>query len=85
MELIAVIGIFALVSFLITVVIRRAYRMTALVVGTVPAALVAMENVAELANPLSWFILLPIWGIGVTGGLIGAWLARMVHASWRRA
>ncbi|HYG30928.1 MAG TPA: hypothetical protein VD887_12020 [Allosphingosinicella sp.] len=85
MELIAVIGIFALVSFLISVVIRRAYRMTALVVGTVPAALVAMENVAALANPLSWFILLPIWAIGVAGGLIGAWLARMVHARWRRA
>lgn len=85
MELIAVVGIFALVSFLITVIIRRAYRMTALVIGTVPAAMVAIENVPALANPLSWFVLLPIWAVGVTGGLIGAWLARMVHARWRRA
>lgn len=85
MELIAVVGIFALVSFLITVIIRRAYRMTAMVVGTIPAAIVAIENVPELANPLSWLVLLPIWAIGVTGGLIGSWLARMVHARWRRA
>ena len=85
MELIAVVGIFALISFSITVILRRAYRMTAMVVGTVPAAMVAIENVPALVNPLSWFVLLPIWAIGVTGGLIGAWLARMVHARWRRA
>jgi uncharacterized membrane protein YfcA len=83
--MIAIVGIFVLVTFLITVLMRRAYLTTALVVGTVPAAMVAMENVPALANPLSWFVLLPIWAVGVTGGLIGAWLARMVHARWRRA
>jgi hypothetical protein len=85
MGIIAVVGIFVLITFLITVIIRRAYWMTALVVGTVPAVLVAMENVPALANPLSWFVLLPIWAVGVSGGLIGAWLARMVHAHWRSA
>jgi hypothetical protein len=83
--MIAVVGIFVLVTFLITVVMRRAYLATALAVGTVPAAMVAMENVPALANPLSWIVLLPIWAVGVTGGLIGAGLARMVHARWRRA
>jgi hypothetical protein len=85
MGMIAVVGIFVLVTFVITVVTRRAYWTTALAVGTVPAVMVAMENVAALANPLSWIILLPIWAVGVAGGLIGAWLAWMVHARWRRA
>jgi hypothetical protein len=51
--MIAIVGIFVLVTFLITVLMRRAYLTTALVVGTVPAAMVAMENVPALANPLS--------------------------------
>ena len=85
MGIIAIVGIFVLITFLITVIIRRAYLATALTVGTVPAAMVAMDNVPALANPLSWFVLLPIWAVGVTGGLIGAWLARMVHAYWRSA
>lgn len=85
MGMIAVVGLFVLVTFLITVVTRRSYWTTALAVGTVPAAMVAIENLPALANPLSWVILLPIWAVGVAGGLIGAWLAKMVHARWRRA
>jgi hypothetical protein len=76
---------FVLVTFLITVITRRAYRTTALVVGSIPFAIVAIENVPELINPLSWLILLPILAFGLAGSLSGAWLARMVHARWRRA
>lgn len=85
MGLIAIFGGFALVAFLVTVIARRAYTATALVIGSIPAAVVAIENLPELLNPLSWFILLPIWALGVTGALVGAWLARMVHSYWRSA
>lgn len=85
MGALVIFAIFVLVTFLITVVTRRAYRSTALVVGSIPFAIVALENVPELINPLSWLILLPILAFGVAGALTGAWLARMVHARWRRA
>ncbi|HEX8217456.1 MAG TPA: hypothetical protein VF577_08315 [Allosphingosinicella sp.] len=85
MGALVIFAIFVLITFLITVITRRAYRMTALVVGSIPFAIVALENVPELINPLSWVILLPILAFGIAGGLTGAWLARMVHARWRRA
>ena len=83
--MLVIFAIFVLVTFLITVITRRAYRSTALVVGSIPFAIVALENVPGLLNPLAWIILLPILAFGIAGGLTGAWLARMVHARWRRA
>ena len=85
MGMLVIFAIFVLVSFLITVITRRAYWRTGLIVGSIPFAIVALENVRELINPLSWVILLPILAFGIAGGLTGAWLARMVHARWRRA
>lgn len=85
MGALVIFAIFVMITFLITVITRRAYRSTALVVGSIPFAIVALENVPELINPLSWVILLPILAFGIAGGLTGAWLARMVHARWRRA
>jgi uncharacterized membrane protein YfcA len=83
--LLVIFAIFVLVTFLITVVTRRAYRTTALVVGSIPFAIVAVGNVPALIDPLSWVVLLPILAFGILGGLTGAWLAKMVHARWRRA
>ena len=85
MGMLVIFAIFVLVAFLICVIMRRAYWTTGLAVGSIPFAIVALENVPELINPLSWVILLPILAFGVAGGLTGAWLARLVHARWRRA
>ena len=85
MGMLVIFAVFVLVTFLITVIIRRAYWRMGLMVGSIPFAIVAIENVRELINPLSWIILLPILAFGIAGSLTGAWLARMVHASWRRA
>lgn len=85
MGMIAVFGIFVLVAFLVTVIIRRAYWTTGLIVGSVPAALVAVESPAAMINPLSWPVMLSLWGFCCAGGLTGAWLAKLVHAHWRRA
>ncbi|HYJ31472.1 MAG TPA: hypothetical protein VEW25_14165 [Allosphingosinicella sp.] len=83
--MLVIFAMFVLVTFLITVVTRRAYRTTALVVGSIPFAIVALENLAELLNPLAWVVLLPILAFGILGSLTGAWLAQLVHARWRRA
>ena len=85
MGALAIFAIFVLVTFLITVVTRRAYLSTALVVGSIPFAIVLLENVPALVDPRNWIVLLSILAFGVAGALTGAWLARMVHAHWRRA
>lgn len=83
--MVAIIGMFALLTFAIAAIARRGYRTTALVVGSIPAAVVALENLAELLNPLSWFVLLPIWLVFVAAALVGAWLARLLNERRRRA
>ena len=85
MGFVAILGMFVLVTFLVTVITRRAYQTTALVIGSVPAAIIVVESLPALLNPLSWFVILPVWIVGVVGALTGAWLARLVHAHWRRA
>lgn len=85
MGLVAVFGTFVLIAFLVTVVIRRAYWRTAMIVGSIPAAVVAVENPAAMLNPLTWLFMLWLWGFCVAGGFTGAWLAKLVHARWRRA
>jgi len=83
--MLVIFSMFVLVTFLITVVTRRAYRETALIVGSIPFAIVALENIPALVDPRNWIVLLSILAFGVAGGLTGAWLARLVHSRWRRA
>ena len=85
MGLVAMFGILALTAFLVTVVIRRAYRTTGLIVGSIPAAVVAIESPWAMLNPMSWPFMLSLWVFCVAGGLAGAGLARLVHSRWRRA
>jgi len=85
MGLIALSGFTLLVTFLITVVVRRWHRIVALAVGSAPAALLVVARLPGLSDPLGWAVILPVLAAGIAGGFIGAWLARLVHAWWRRA
>ena len=85
MNSIAIPGILLLLTFLVTVIARRWYVPAAFVVGSLPAGLVAALSLPALANPLTWLVLLGIWLPSMIGALIGAGLARLVHARWRRA
>jgi hypothetical protein len=85
MGLVALAGFSLLITFLITVVTRRGHRIVALTAGFAPAAILVAGNLPGLNNPLGWAVILPVLAAGVAGGFVGAWLARLVHAWWRRA
>ena len=85
MGLVALAGFTLLVTFLITVVARGWHRIVALVAGSAPAALLVVAQLPGLADPLGWAVILPVLAAGIAGGFLGAWLARLVHAWWRRA
>ncbi len=81
----AVPGILLLLTFVVTVITRRWHVPAAFVIGSLPAAAVAALSVPALGNPLTWFVLLGIWLPCMIGALIGAGLAKLVFAWWRRA
>lgn len=83
MEIIA--GFILLATFLVAVAARRAYFRIALVVGSLPALLVAFSSPSSLANPLVLLYLFAIWLPFVIAAAVGTLLARLVHARWRRA
>jgi K+ transporter len=85
MVFIAIAGATLLTTFLITVVIRRAFDWTALIVGSLPPVIIVIDDFGALAAPIVWFPLLFIWAIGLAGAALGASLARLVHAWWRSA
>lgn len=83
--MIAIAGFVLLATFLVTVISRRAHVATALVIGSLPAIAVAGSNVGGLLNPLVLAYLVSVWLPFMIAALVGAWLAKLVHAPWRRA
>lgn len=83
MRFVVLAGLALLVAFLVALVARRGYRTIALVVGTIPAGLLAAPNLRGLADPLVLVSLLLIWAAGLAGGFGGASLARRVNARRR--
>jgi hypothetical protein len=83
--MVAIAGFVLLATFLVTVISRRAHVGTALVVGTVPTLAVAAANPGALLTPLGLFYLAALWLPFLIAALVGAWLAKLVHAPWRSA
>jgi hypothetical protein len=76
----------AVVAFGLALLFRRAAAWIAWIVGSLPAALLAVESRETLANPLTiLFILIVIWLPTLAGAFTGAALARRLAARRNRA
>lgn len=83
MRFVMLAGLTLLVTFFVALLLRRRYRTIALIVGSIPVALLAFPNLEGLANGLVLVSILLIWGAGLAGSFGGAALARRVNARRR--
>ena len=67
----------AILAFLLALFLRRGWKFMALMVGTLPAALLAWGTTETLGDPLTWiFILAFFWLPALAGAFGGGWLGR---------
>jgi peptidoglycan/LPS O-acetylase OafA/YrhL len=78
-------GYILIAAFLVTALSRRAHRETALLIGSLPALIIAAANPANLGHPMGWLYVAAIGAPFLIFALLGAWLGRLVHSGWRRA
>ena len=73
-----------LLAFLAALALRRHDRAIAWALGSLPAVLVAYNNLDGLGDPLVWLWLVLFWVPSLLGAHAGVALARRL-AAWRQA